>query len=75
MLLAWRGLVGCRLRNVAAGTMAGLYAVADELHQGAVPGRTSSLRDWLADMAGVALAMAAVWAWERWRARRASTDC
>lgn len=32
-----------------------LYGVADELHQGFVPGRSVSLFDWFADVTGVLL--------------------
>ncbi|MFH1084839.1 MAG: VanZ family protein [Chloroflexota bacterium] len=74
--LVWRALVLRRLAQpggiiMSSGTLAALYAVTDELHQGAVPGRTSSLRDWLADVAGVALAMVALWLWGRLRPRLA----
>jgi VanZ family protein len=47
-----------------AGLLAALYAVSDELHQRLVPGRWASFRDWLADMAGVLLAVAALRLWQ-----------
>ena len=50
-----------------SGLFAALYAVFDELHQRMVPGRWSSLKDWLADVAGVLVAMGFLWLWLRWR--------
>ncbi len=58
-----------RGRLAAALVWAVLYAASDELHQIAVPGRCATLPDWLADVAGILLAGATLWAWER-RARR-----
>jgi VanZ family protein len=46
-----------------AWTIAALYGLSDELHQGFVPGRARDLEDWLADMVGAALV---VW----WLGRR-----
>ena len=51
-----------------AGLFAALYAMLDELHQRMVPGRWSSLKDWLADVAGNLIAMGFLWLWVRWRA-------
>jgi len=39
-----------------AGLFAMLYAATDEIHQYFVPGRTASVRDWLADVAGILIA-------------------
>jgi len=39
----------------------GLYAALDELHQIPLPGRTASVGDWAADLAGLAVAAAAMW--------------
>ena len=42
-----------------------LYALSDEYHQTFVPGRTATLADWLADMAGAGLAWWGHVRWER----------
>lgn len=39
--------------------VSGLYGVTDEWHQGFVPGRTVSAADWVADITGAAVAVAA----------------
>ncbi len=41
----------------AASSIAGAYAVADELHQLLIPGRSCELADLLADWGGIAIAM------------------
>ena len=41
------------------------YGAFDEIHQSWVPGRYSSVPDWLADAAGALLALLAVWGWHR----------
>jgi VanZ family protein len=51
----------------AAGLLAALYAVSDELHQRFVPGRWPSLKDLIADLVGVLLAVGALKLWQRWR--------
>ena len=43
-----------------------LYALSDEWHQSFVPGRNASAFDWLADVLGAAIALAAV-SWLRRR--------
>jgi VanZ family protein len=48
------------------------YALLDELHQALVPGRVSSVLDLLADLAGIDLALAAVFVLQRLLAARRS---
>ncbi|HEX8392924.1 MAG TPA: VanZ family protein [Longimicrobium sp.] len=45
-----------------------LYAATDEYHQSFVPGRSSDIRDWVADALGVCFA---VYLYTRWRRRAA----
>ncbi len=40
-----------------------LTGLADEWHQHFLPGRSASVEDWLADLAGVLLAAALLWWW------------
>ena len=49
--------------------IASLYGITDEWHQSFVPGRTSSVKDWLADAAGILVALVVLAVWERWRSR------
>ena len=56
--LAAYGLGRIRRVGIAASVLAA-YGAVDELTQELVPGRHASLRDWLADMFGVLLALAA----------------
>ena len=49
--------------------IAAAYAVSDELHQAFEPTRHGSPADVLLDSAGAAMALLAVWAWGRFRAR------
>lgn len=44
-----------RLGAAVAGL--GAFAAADELHQLLIPGRSASVLDWLADLAGLALGL------------------
>jgi len=64
----WRGFrenpAGTCLALLALGM---LYALSDELHQAFVPNRSCSLADFLADSAGLTLAMAARVLWQRAR--------
>jgi VanZ family protein len=46
-----------------------VYGVSDEFHQRFVPGRNASIEDWVADVAGAAVGVAAAFAW---RSRRDS---
>jgi len=48
-----------------------VYGATDEWHQSFVPGRTSSVEDWLSDAAGAAAGLVAVWLAARLAARRA----
>ena len=41
---------------LAAMAFAAVYAAVDEVHQAFVPGRWATLPDWLADVAGIAVA-------------------
>jgi VanZ family protein len=41
------------LRGLAVLLIGALYAASDEIHQMFVPGRTSSVFDWMADVAGI----------------------
>ena len=43
--------------SVGAVLLAGGYGIFDELHQSRVAGRHASVGDWLADLAGVLLAL------------------
>lgn len=44
-----------------------LYGISDEFHQSFIPGRFAGIDDVAADFAGGVLAVAAYWAWRRWR--------
>lgn len=50
----------------SAGLWALIYALLDEAHQRFVPGRWSSWRDWLADLAGILIAMILLVTWIRY---------
>lgn len=50
---------------VHAGLFSAVYAASDEMHQWFVPGRESSLADWLADAVGIAITIGLV----LWRQR------
>lgn len=71
-LLAWPlARLAPRRSFLLAVVLASAYGASDELHQGLVPGRDASARDWAADTVGGALgAGAALWL----RRRRAGTD-
>lgn len=70
--LLWWAAAGLAARTAAAVAVAlgGLYGAADEVHQRFVPGRSADIRDWAADLAGVAAAVAIAWALSRRRSRR-----
>lgn len=77
-LLLWRlvhfdpAFAACRSWDfLAALLLAALYAASDELHQGFVPGRDSSLRDVLLDTCGAGFGLAAFWAARRLRPGKA----
>lgn len=68
-VLLLRALAGGDPRRVGpallltAWAAATVYGITDEWHQSFVPGRTTDLRDVLADSAGAALALGGAWAW------------
>ena len=65
--LLLRAIAGGRLSGItwraaaAAGLVAAMYGVSDELHQSFVPGRTADRGDVLADSIGAAVAVTAGW--------------
>ena len=65
--LLLRAFAGGRLSGItwraaaAAGLVAAMYGVSDELHQSFVPGRTADRADVLADSIGAAVAVTAGW--------------
>ncbi|HHX43029.1 MAG TPA: VanZ family protein [Chloroflexi bacterium] len=70
-VLAWRAFrtsAGAWLSRQAAPmawVVSAACAALDEAHQALVPGRMATLADWLADSAGAALAIGAVYLWFR----------
>lgn len=56
-----------RWRPLALAALALALGAAVEVHQFFLPGFSSSLKDWLADAVGIAIALAAHLAWRRWR--------
>ncbi|MBD3292074.1 MAG: thioredoxin [Armatimonadia bacterium] len=69
-VLLVRGFRYCqcwRYGRAAAWTLivGGLFGAFDELHQSWIPGRSTDLLDFAADFAGLTLAVAAVWTWDR----------
>lgn len=63
---------GFRTAAVIAIVVAAAYGASDEIHQMFVPMRSADPLDWLADIAGASLAVAAYGAGQR--ARRSKTD-
>ena len=53
----------------AAWTISSAYAATDEWHQSFVPGRSSDVHDWYADVIGALIGAGACWAWGIIRAR------
>lgn len=51
----------------AALLAASAFGASDEWHQSFVPGRSSDVRDWVADTLGAALAVALYTGWARYR--------
>ena len=68
-LITLRAVTGARWSAIGVGAVAiawltaTLYGASDEFHQSFVVGRTADVRDLVADSAGAALALGAVWAW------------
>ena len=62
--LAW----ALRWKPWALAALALALGAAVEVHQYFLPGFTASLKDWLADAVGIALAGGAHLVWQRWRA-------
>ncbi len=52
--------------TVLAVMFCSLYGVSDEWHQSFVPGRTTSIGDWLADTIGAVMAMAGLLKFNVW---------
>ncbi len=87
-LLVYAGLAVVLVRAMSGGRWAGVtpattlqaammaiaYGAIDEWHQSFVPGRHADARDVIADVVGVALAMAVLGGVARWSRRRARTD-
>ena len=67
----WTALFGMRSSAPLASVVALTYAVTDEWHQSFVRGRTASIKDWLADAAGILVALIVLAAWDLWRIGRA----
>ena len=65
-ILAWRALAGRKglWRAIVAVLIAAVYGIADEAHQGFVPGRECSLLDWVMDAAGATIAVALLYRWK-----------
>jgi VanZ family protein len=56
---AWRGVTGASAAR--AWLFSAVYGATDEWHQHFVVGRSPALSDWLADAAGAAVMILAVW--------------
>ena len=52
--------------HVLAILLTGIYGVIDEYHQYFVPGRFSTVGDWLADLLGAIVFIIVFYYWERW---------
>lgn len=52
-------------RGFTAVALGALYAASDEWHQSFVPGRSADPADWLADVIGLVVGIAAYAAWSR----------
>ncbi|MGE3841233.1 MAG: VanZ family protein [Vicinamibacterales bacterium] len=75
-VLVLRALARARWSGVSMGSalssavVATLYGVSDEWHQSFVPGRSSDVRDVVADAVGALIAVLAVWLWSILATRR-----
>ena len=67
----WTALFGMPSSAPMASVVALTYAATDEWHQSFVPGRTASIKDWLADAAGILVALIVLAAWDLLRRGRA----
>lgn len=71
-LLLYRATAGIplmRMRQYAQSFLIGaLYGASDEYHQSFIPGRQMSGKDWLADIAGLAIALLAIAMISKYRA-------
>lgn len=67
-----RARPGGAAATVICGAICAAYGTALELAQALIPGRTASLGDALANLAGVAVGVLAVTGWQRLRLHRAS---
>ena len=76
--LALRGFAGARWEGVTSAAawrsvlFSSLYGITDEYHQSFVPGRSTTVDDWVADTAGAAVAVLVILAIAR--ARRSDPD-
>ena len=66
--LAWAALRGARTAPLfrwnpyyQSFVLAALFGASDEYHQSFVPGRQMDIMDWLADLAGILVALALSW--------------
>ena len=53
--------------SLSTAAFAATYALCDEIHQIFVPGRWATLRDWLADLVGILMAVGLLILWHRRR--------
>ena len=67
----WSGVTASAAR--VAILIAALYGITDELHQKFVPGRTATVSDWIADLAGAILGASGVLVTKRF-VRRVETS-
>ncbi|MDZ7829142.1 MAG: VanZ family protein [Halofilum sp. (in: g-proteobacteria)] len=73
-LVTGAGLVPVRATIIAL-AIAAAFGVFDELYQGLVPGRSTSLQDWLANAVGAAAGCLVYLRFHRARGRRPTNGC